>query len=44
MADAKQRYFIEVCKLDPKLLCVGDKDQHGNTFGDDFPLCFACLK
>ena len=40
-AKAKLRYFIEVCKLDPKLFCAGNKKQPRITFGDGFPLCVA---
>jgi hypothetical protein len=40
-AEAKQRYFSEGCKVDPKLFSAGDKNQRAITFGDGFPLCIA---
>jgi len=40
-AEAKQHYFIEGCKVDPKLFSTTDRNQNAITFGDGFPLCIG---
>lgn len=39
--DAKRRYFIKGCKIDPKLFCGSEENKQGITFADGFPLCIA---
>ncbi|MGA7225631.1 MAG: hypothetical protein WBX16_22425 [Candidatus Acidiferrales bacterium] len=40
-AEAKRRYFIEGCKIDPELFSTTDGSKHAITFADGFPLCIA---
>jgi hypothetical protein len=40
-AEAKRRYFIEGCKVDPKLFSGSEENEHAITFADGFPLCIA---
>jgi hypothetical protein len=39
--EAKRRYFIEGCKIDPQLFGVTETNKHPITFADGFPLCIA---
>jgi hypothetical protein len=40
-AEAKRRYFVEGCKVDPKLFATAGGNTHAITFADGFPLCIA---
>jgi hypothetical protein len=40
-AEAKRRYFIEGCKIEPQLFSVTETNRHPVTFADGFPLCTA---
>jgi hypothetical protein len=36
--EAKRRYFVEGCKIDPTLFCATVENKHAITFADGFPL------
>lgn len=40
-AEAKRRFFIEGCKIDPQLFSTTGENSHDITFADGFPLCIA---
>jgi len=39
--EAKRRYLIEGCKIDPQLFSITGGNEHAITLADGFPLCIA---